>query len=231
MTNNFKINSISRMTIDYLFMQLFLYTSAFSMVFINEKIVDIKHFWEVSKYFPLSGFVFCVITFLVGIFFRQARIVHIIFPITVSLAIAPLLLAIYELNEKKYNKFFIVIILCLVNIVLSYRSTLSNLFSNNTPAIKSGRLNIENSLWDLNKHLIIDKNRDVYKTISNILIPLGTITGSFLSRNFQGYSAIMAIGFGFFFSIVISGTIGIHIAASKYIAFIEKKYGKHINIK
>jgi hypothetical protein len=105
--------------------------------------------------------------------------------------------------------------------VVSYQSTLNKVDSKDMPAVKSGRLDIKNGMWDLEKPLFVDESKSASVGIVKMLIPMGAVLGTFLNRNFPGQENILTT-FYFVVVVAISNIIGIHFAASRYILLVEK---------
>ncbi len=221
--------SIIKMISIGMFMQGILFLIAFGSVIANDA-ANAQRFWIVSKYFLMLGVICYVCMLCFGVFFRRALSIHLIFSFSIFLWIAPVLLAGFELSLKNKTLLLIVLILSFINVVMSYRSTLKKLISKDMPSVKSGRLNIEQGLWDLDKHLIHDESRRSSESLVKILIPFGVVFGTFLFRNFPSQDMLIAVLFNFVLVASISSGIGVHIAASKHIMLIEKKYKKYIQV-
>jgi len=227
--NKNKRLSVVKMAGNALLLQIICLFVAFLGI-ISKDSASIQQFWLLSRYCLIIGAIcyFCMICF--GLFLRRAFFVHLFCSMSVFLWITPLMLAGFELSGKNIPLLFLIAFLCLINIIVSYKSTLSKVVSKDIPVEKSGRLDVKNGTWDLDKKMIIDESSSVSESIVKILIPLGAVLGTFLYRNFPGQENLLATLYNFVIAVAISGLIGIHIAISRYILLVEKKYNKHIQV-
>ncbi len=222
--------SIIKMIGNSLTMQIVLFFVAFVSI-VDKDVISIKQFWLVGKYCLITGVLCYICIFYFGIVLRRAFLVHALLSVSVISWVLPLLHAGYGLSSKNQMLLFVIALLCFLDIVVTYMSTISKLTSKDIPAVRSGRLDVENGSWDLDKHLIFDESREMIESVAKTVIPFGTILGTLLFRNFYDQALTIAILFDFLIATVIIGGMGIHIAASKYIILIEDKYKKHIRVK
>lgn len=211
-------------------MQIILFLIAFGSI-VNKNTISVEKFWSVSRYYLLIGVTCSVCIIYFGAIYRRAFFVHLFFSISTLSWVMPLLLAGFELSLKNIVLLFVIVILCFINVIASYKLTLNQLTSEDIPAAKSGRLDINRGLWDLDKHLVVDESRSTSESVAKILIPFGTILGTFLFRNFPSQITLIATLLNFVIATTIISGVGIHIAISRYISLIEKKRQQFIQIK
>ncbi len=219
-TSNTKRNvKVIKMAGMALTMQVLLYLIALSSV-AGRNLPS--YFWQLSNSSLFIGLltVFCLLLF--GLFSRKAYQLHLIFSALPITWVVPFLVAGYELGSKNLFPFIFIVTMCLVSILNGYAITLRTLNSKEKPVVQSGRLELSTGYWDLDKYLYIEKNKTTKEIFARFVLPLGSILGVLLYRNFPAHTQILYIVTDFLLAtILISGT-GIHFAAAMYIKSTQK---------
>jgi hypothetical protein len=210
-----------------LFLGLIFSALAFAGATMNESIDKIP-LYSAGRYYLIISLLLCVAILISGLIFRRALFIHLFFSALTSSSLIMPLIANYELSLKSESLAFLTIALCVVQSTIVYRSNITALTSKNTPAVKSGRLDIKSHFWDLKKHMIQDKSDDFQVSIAKAIIPLGGALGTFVFRSFPDKTSLFIIIANCIWISVISSVIGIHLATSRYINLIEKKYKSNL---
>ena len=187
---------------------------------INIKVTS--SFWVLIKAGFLIGLFLIFALLVFGFFLRKALFIHLVFVAIPITWVVALFAAGYEHGAHSVLSLSFIGTMCLMNVYISYTTTLQTLKKKDKPAVQSGRLDLSTGFWDLEKHLYNEENKSTKESLARLLLPLGSILGVLLYRNFPDQSSLVSIILSFTLATILVSGSGIHLATAVYVWSIQK---------
>jgi hypothetical protein len=165
---------------------------------------------------------------LVGVITRTARHIHLIYGVMPVLWIIPLLSAGYVLSSRSPWLLSLIVILIAANIFLSHQATLNRLLAADRPAVRSGRLDLAHGIWHFDRPLYAENGDGARASLARLLIPLGSILGTLLYRNFPDELSQISTLMSYAFASMLVVISGVQFAIVSYLHGIEKSQARPI---
>ncbi len=144
--------------------------------------------------------------------------------------VLPFLAASFELTSWSLAQIAWVSILCCVNGLSSFRSTLQKLSLPEYEKDGKGRLNIETGFWDISKNFFSDADQGAGNRLARVLIPLASGLGAILYRVSPDIQSWAFAGLTLLMMFALISLPATHAAAGVYLMRLDRRLGRPIRI-
>jgi hypothetical protein len=200
---------------------IFVFVSALSIINSNNFGV-----WGLISWSFGYSVVIAIILVASSLSFRRVSLFYFLKSLAVIGWILPLIWAGLKLSHYDITQFAIVVFLSVISSYISYTSTTKKLINYE----HKDKADIKLGYWDLNKTLVSQKERTTGEALAQVLIPIGVILGTKLSRSLWIQDNSLNVILNYSMAGLLASFVGLHLAIVSLIVLTEMYTGKKIKL-